>query len=355
MNFTYASNLDNVFGMEYKLNLSQLYLMSFIILLPTWAEKMIIGNEVYYKLTKKKVISDLPMLTDKEDTVYRIMKQLEGKGLIVIKKIDYIDHIALTKKCSTWNRGVGSEKNPSVGLEHDASEKNPNTLGKKSEHHSEKNPTDYNTKDNNCTNNQSSSGENFSELVFAEFRRQKPELPQTALVDEVNLFIKKYNGRDVQNMAALVKNWVSKVDWSKFDKKSETLQNKTKLHKLDWVECKPIMEKIYPKKTTGECYEVFMYIQRRNVEIEVQDSEAFLRDYVLKMGSPDYEDKVEMTYSNILAEVKFHTKNGSDVWHRYVSDKIFEKWGGKSVLHFEEMIMTFLNDAKNKINLFAAQ
>jgi len=156
-------------------------------------------------------------------------------------------------------------------------------------------------------------------------------------------------------MAALVKNWISKVDWSKFDKKTESIPNETMLQRLDWVDCKEIMEKIYPKKTTGECYEIFQYIQRRNMEAKVRDAEAFLREYILKMGSPDYEDKVEMTYANILAEVKFHTKGGMDSWQRFIADKIYEKWGGKTVIQFEEMIKSFIQDAKNKINLFAAQ
>jgi hypothetical protein len=151
---TYTSSLDNCFGSKHGLNLSQLYLMSLIVNLHTWADKIVIGNEVFYKISKKKVISELPLLTDKEDTVYRLMKQLEEKELISVKKIDGIDHIATTRKCADWNRKSNSEINPSVGNKSEQSEINPKTLGNKSEQHSEINPTDNNTIYNQNTNNQ---------------------------------------------------------------------------------------------------------------------------------------------------------------------------------------------------------
>jgi len=179
--------------------------MSLIVNLHTWADKMVIGNEVFYKISKKKIITELPLLTDKEDTVYRLMKQLEEKELISIKKIDGVDHIATTKKCADWNRKSNSEINPSFGNKSDYSEINPKTLGNKSEQHSEINPTDNNTIYNQNTNNQDTKtgGEEF----FEQQEYTPPPMPNSILGElsaywvQVNPLYKKIATPKVDNPA----------------------------------------------------------------------------------------------------------------------------------------------------------
>ena len=90
-------------SIEWGLNIKCAYIFSWIYELPSWANKVIIGSDVYYFASKNKIIEELPLLTDKLDTVYRYLKILEEKGLIVLKKIDSKDYIALTEKSKSWN------------------------------------------------------------------------------------------------------------------------------------------------------------------------------------------------------------------------------------------------------------
>lgn len=132
MKFTILIN--QVKANEWALNLPQAVLFAFCYELPSWAEKVIIGNEIYYFSSKNKIVAELPLLSDKPDTVYRLLKQLEEKKLIVIKKQGKKDFIKLNSICKEWN----SEKNPN-------SEIFPTLPGKISEQTPEKNPTNKNT------------------------------------------------------------------------------------------------------------------------------------------------------------------------------------------------------------------
>lgn len=126
----FYTNINNVKANEWGLNIQQAYLFAWFYELPSWADKVILGTETFYFASKNKALAELPLLTDKVDTIYRYYKQIEQHGLVVIKKIDGRDYISLTEKGKTWN-----------GTKSEYSEKNPTEIGKKSENHSEKNPT----------------------------------------------------------------------------------------------------------------------------------------------------------------------------------------------------------------------
>lgn len=194
---TYYLTLDNCFAEKHQLNLSQLYLFAFITRLNTWADKLIVGNNVFYKCSKKMVIKELPILTEKEDTIYRLMKSLEQKGLIYMKKIDGVDYVTTTEFAEDWGRIIRD------------SEINPSKLGNKSEKHSEIFPTDNNTIYNNNYNNQSES-EIFFEKIFAEVKKQTP----TGNWHWQKAFSKKiagaYNPKDVKNLTKIVETWIEK-------------------------------------------------------------------------------------------------------------------------------------------------
>ena len=134
----YNTLINNVKSKEWGLNLNLAYLFSWMYELPSWADKVIIENNIYYFASKTKACEELSLLTDKKDTMYRYYKQLEEKNLILIKKIDGKDYISLTEKSKQWNSSDNSEINPSV-------------LGNKSELNSEINPT-YNINKNNNIN-----------------------------------------------------------------------------------------------------------------------------------------------------------------------------------------------------------
>lgn len=154
--------------MQWGLNLPEAALFSFCYDLPSWAEHIIVNGEVFCHASKNKAIEELPILTDKPDTVYRLYKSLEEKGLIEYSKQQRKDLIRVTEKGKAWNR-KNSEKNPSLETN---SEKNPSKLGKKSEQNSENFPTDKNI---SILDNQ-----NEREPPAPEYPKQKEEKPVIA-------------------------------------------------------------------------------------------------------------------------------------------------------------------------------
>lgn len=137
----YSTIINNIKANEWGLTIQQAYLFSWFYELPSWANKVMIENEIFYFASKNKAVEELPILTDKTDTMYRYYRQLEELKLIVIKKIDGKDYISLTTKAKEWNL-----------YKSDYSENNPNTLGKLSENNSDLNPT-YNIYNINNINN----------------------------------------------------------------------------------------------------------------------------------------------------------------------------------------------------------
>lgn len=152
----YTIHIDQSKCVQWGLNFSEGALVDFLSTLSTWAEPVMIDGELYFFASRNKVLDELPMLTNKPDTVYRLYKSLNEKCVIDYMKQGRRDLVRLTEKGKKWN----SEKNPSSARN---SEKNPNKLGKKSELDSENFPTDNNTIIDNTTNyNISPKGESAS-------------------------------------------------------------------------------------------------------------------------------------------------------------------------------------------------
>ncbi|PKG50227.1 DnaT-like ssDNA-binding domain-containing protein [Halomonas sp. MES3-P3E] len=148
----YLVSINQTKALEWGLNAQQAMLFAFLHQVPTWADSREIDGVVWFNIGKGKVIEELPLLTDKPDTVYRLMKQLRTAGLICMTSCDNKTYIHLTEKAKGWNRVQGSEKNPTSKANAKGSEKNP-THGKISEkgrknirEGSEKSPTYQDTK-----------------------------------------------------------------------------------------------------------------------------------------------------------------------------------------------------------------
>lgn len=124
----------------------------------TWAEAIIIDNEVFYWTAKHKIADELPLLDLKPDSVYRVFRSLDKLGLIVYRKSGVKDCTRLTtlgKKYYVGKKSV-SEKN---------SKKTPGKLGKKSENGSEKYPTYTSTISYPTTNHQEDEEESVAPCV----------------------------------------------------------------------------------------------------------------------------------------------------------------------------------------------
>lgn len=154
-------------SLEWGLNAQQAMLFAFVYECPSWANPVPTGEGVFYALSKRKIVDELPLLTDKPDTAYRLLKQLAASGVIDLSHTNKITLVRLTDKGREWNRAVdGSEKYPSKEAAdrkniRDTSEKSPTNVGKISEVGSEKSPT------NQATSNQDTNQETSNAVPAA--------------------------------------------------------------------------------------------------------------------------------------------------------------------------------------------
>lgn len=129
----FSSLIDNVTAQDWGLNIQLAYLFDWVYSLPSWATPLTIDGVTYYFASKTLAVKEMPLLTDKIDTMYRYYRQLEDKGLILLKKADGKDYVSLTSKAKQWNK--------KVGFKSEDSEMNPMEVGNESENCPEKNPT----------------------------------------------------------------------------------------------------------------------------------------------------------------------------------------------------------------------
>ena len=158
----YTITINQPKALEWGLNAQQTLLFAFVYECPSWANPIKTDTGIYFALSKAKIVEELPLLTDKPDTAYRLLKALRDAGLIELSSTSSITLIRLTEKAKEWNRKLdGSEKYPtSKALDgrrkiRSTSEKSPSKVGKKSEPRSEKSPTNQDT--NNQGTNQATS------------------------------------------------------------------------------------------------------------------------------------------------------------------------------------------------------
>lgn len=157
----FNTSINNVKCLEWGINANQGALFDLLYQASSWAETVILDNEVYYHVSRNLVIEELPLYYNKPDTVYRSFGDLHDRGLIVYRKDGKKDLMKLTEKGKEWNKKLGmkSEKKPEHGNE---SEKTRNEIRKTSD----SNPTNNNINNNNIIDN------NIYSLVIDYFNKK---------------------------------------------------------------------------------------------------------------------------------------------------------------------------------------
>ena len=160
----YTITINQPKALEWGLNAQQTLLFAFVYECPSWANPIKTDSGIYFALSKAKIVEELPLLTDKPDTAYRLLKALRDAGLIELSSTSSITLIRLTEKAKEWNRKIdGSEKYPtSDALDgrkkiRSTSDKSPSKVGKKSVSGSDKSPINQGTNyqgTNQVTSNQ---------------------------------------------------------------------------------------------------------------------------------------------------------------------------------------------------------
>ena len=125
-------------------NINQALLFDLLTTASTWATPEMVDDEVYYWVARQVMVTEMPLLGLKPDTVYRHLKALAELGVIDYTKNGKKDLIRLTDKGKNYLSDTMSEINPS------------SYVGNESEQNSEMNPT-YPTTKNNPVNINSAS------------------------------------------------------------------------------------------------------------------------------------------------------------------------------------------------------
>lgn len=188
----YTITINQTKSLEWGLNSQQAMLFAFVYECPSWANPIKTDSGIYFALSKAKIVEELPLLTDKPDTAYRMLKALEDVGLIVLSSTSKITLLRLTDKGREWNRKHdGSENypsNPEGGRKkiRGTSEKNPSKVGKKSEVRSDISPTNQDT--NNQGTNQETSNTDLQVVPATPIRTgelvlvvDRPEAPRVEI------------------------------------------------------------------------------------------------------------------------------------------------------------------------------
>ena len=133
-NYIYNININVAFAKEYNLSFEHCALLKFFMMLQNRSDYM--NNEwvIYYRANMKKIHEQLPLISEKDDTVYRYIKTLIDKWLL--QKLNKIDYYRVT---NLWL------KYELVGNKSEQPEINPIPTGNKSDTQPEKFPTYNNT------------------------------------------------------------------------------------------------------------------------------------------------------------------------------------------------------------------
>jgi hypothetical protein len=137
----YTISIDQTHSIEWNLSLSEAALFSFIYSLPSWAEQIHVNGQTWFFASRNKAIDEMPIITDKADTIYRLYKSLKSKGIIDWEKFGEKDCIMITEKGKNWNSSKTDLGNKSESTR------------KKIRLKAEINPTYNSTKNNNTIDN----------------------------------------------------------------------------------------------------------------------------------------------------------------------------------------------------------
>lgn len=149
-------------SVEWGLDLTLATLFAFLYQVPSWADQEAKQGEPWFRISKAKLAAELPILTDRPDTIYRQMKKLAEKGLIELTSSGPKTLFRLTEEGKKWNRKVGRKSDVSadsqqqnLGCESEVtsdanptyspttSDSDPSYLGSQSELTSDSDPTDH--------------------------------------------------------------------------------------------------------------------------------------------------------------------------------------------------------------------
>ncbi len=95
--------IDQIRAIEWGLTLSEALLFSYLIILDINERKVRFNERFYFEANKEYLIKKVPLSTMKIDTMYRLLKSLQKKGLIDYLKEGKTDLVSVLDKGKKWN------------------------------------------------------------------------------------------------------------------------------------------------------------------------------------------------------------------------------------------------------------
>lgn len=199
----YNLNINVVKAAEWGLDSRLACLFSYLFTVKLWAEPKIIDGQNWYWIAKSKIIQEVPILGDKPDTIYRQMKELQEKGLLVINKNKGLKrtYIQITQKALEWHHEIDP-----------VAVTNSNDIGKKSDVTSEKNPKDIGKKSDGSVNQLSIYQEDQKTHVPSDDDTSVQQENKSGYSDEFEQAWKEYPKRTgANNKKAAFKAWNARL------------------------------------------------------------------------------------------------------------------------------------------------
>lgn len=98
----YSISINQTKALEWGLNAQQALLFAFVYECPSLCPEVIHNGIQYYALSKFMILDKMPLLTDKPDTAYRMLKALRDKELIELACVNNTNLVRIMDKAGEW-------------------------------------------------------------------------------------------------------------------------------------------------------------------------------------------------------------------------------------------------------------
>lgn len=101
---TYSITINNVKALKWGISLPEAYLFDYLFQACAYRDKIQLEGRTYSFVSRTIVCKDIPIVSDKPDTIYRYYKRLNELGIIDYKHKKRKDLIWITPKGRTWQK-----------------------------------------------------------------------------------------------------------------------------------------------------------------------------------------------------------------------------------------------------------
>ena len=106
----FTTLINNAKSIEWGLTIPEAYLFSYLYEVPSWADDIQHEGKTWKWISRKKIMAEMPLLDLNERSVYRLMKSIESKGLVILGKSKSLSKtiMRLTDKGKEWRNPIAT-------------------------------------------------------------------------------------------------------------------------------------------------------------------------------------------------------------------------------------------------------